>query len=47
MAKLFHLAVRRWIYSMPVQDDLDGIIEKRNRSFPARSARCGSSCCQE
>jgi AcrR family transcriptional regulator len=25
--ELFYLAVRRWIYSMPVQDDLDGIIE--------------------
>jgi hypothetical protein len=25
--ELFYLAIRRWIYSMPVQDDLDGIIE--------------------
>jgi hypothetical protein len=25
--ELFYLTVRRWIYSMPVQDDLDGIIE--------------------
>jgi hypothetical protein len=25
--ELFYLAVRRWVYDMPVPDDLDGIIE--------------------
>jgi hypothetical protein len=25
--ELFYLAIRRWIYRMPVQDDLNGIIE--------------------
>jgi hypothetical protein len=29
----FYLGVRRWVYRLPVPDDLDGIIESRVTAF--------------
>jgi AcrR family transcriptional regulator len=37
---IFHIAVRKWIYKLPMSDDIDGLIESTVRAF---MQGCGAS----